>query len=119
MDDERTLRETDVRVRAALMPDEAAARQVVDRALAGDRPPRQRARQLPRFTWALTALALIIVSISAWQWRRAAAATSPASLAVTGRGSIVVVEHQDGRRWVVGPPPERRAGGNYVIVVQK
>ena len=32
---------------------------------------------------------------------------------------MVVVEHPDGRRWIVGPPPERRAGRNYVIVVQK
>jgi hypothetical protein len=32
---------------------------------------------------------------------------------------MVVVESQDGRRWVVGPPPERRTGGNYVIVVRK
>jgi hypothetical protein len=41
----------------------------------------------------------------------------PPSLAITGRGSLLVVDSQDGRRWVVGAPPARRAGGNYVIVV--
>ena len=40
----------------------------------------------------------------------------PPSLAITGRGSLLIVDSQDGRRWVVGPLPERRAGGNYVIV---
>jgi hypothetical protein len=39
------------------------------------------------------------------------------SLAITGRGSFVVVDSEDGRRWVVGPAPDRPAGGNYVIVL--
>jgi hypothetical protein len=30
---------------------------------------------------------------------------------------MLVVESQDGRRWVVGPPPKRRVGSNFVLVV--
>ena len=30
---------------------------------------------------------------------------------------MLVVESQDGRRWIVGPASEHRIGGGYVIVV--
>jgi hypothetical protein len=116
MDDEHTLREADARVRAALIPDDAAFRRVVLRALANDRARPPGVHRLSYAVVGATALALLL-GASAWQWRRTAPATP--SLAVVGRGSIIVVESQDGRRWIVGPPPERRAGGNYVIVVQK
>jgi hypothetical protein len=124
MDDEHTLRETDVRVRDALRPDGAVARRVLEHALATDgaRRPRARRRQ---FAVAAAALALVLsVTGVIWQSRHAPSPAAPApvssdSLAVTGTGSIVVVEHPDGRRWIVGPPPERRAGRNYVIVMEK
>ena len=123
MDDEHTRRDVDARVRAALRPDDAFARRVVDRALADVRAPRRSARGR-RFAVAVAACALIVSvgGVVAWQSRRGASPPAPVpseSLAVTGTGSLVVVEHPDGRRWIVGPPPQRRTGGNYVIVVQK
>jgi len=64
----------------------------------------------------------VAIGISTWKWRRATAvavAVAPTlPLEITGHGSVVVVEHPDGRRWIVGPPPEVRSGGNYVIVVK-
>ena len=118
MDDEHTLREADARVRAALVPDEGAARRVVSRALAGDRD-RPGVRRLS-YAAVGTAIVALLLGAGAWRWRRAAPATiPPPSLAIVGRGPMIVVESQDGRRWVVGPPPERRTGGNYVIAVQK
>jgi hypothetical protein len=61
----------------------------------------------------------LIIGVAAWQTRRQRAGgdTRPTSLAITGQGSLLVVESQDGRRWVVGPAPKRRPGGGYVIVV--
>ena len=118
MDNEHTLREADARVRAALRPDDAAQREVVRRALADNR---ERPAGVRRLSYAVVwagALAVLFAA-GAWQWRRSTPDTFSPSLAVVGRGSIIVVESHDGRRWVVGPPPERRAGGNYVIVVQK
>jgi hypothetical protein len=118
MDDEHTLREADARVRAALVPDDAAARRVVLRALAGDR----RGLGVRRHSYAALGAAILalLLGASAWQWRRAAPQTlPPPSLAVVGRGPMIVVESRDGRRWIVGPPPERRTGGNFVIAVQK
>jgi len=117
MDDERILRDTDARLRAALAPDPAAQRRVLERALGGERP-RPRRRLLVYVLGGMASLALLAGS-GVWQWRRADPPRSPSSLTVTGRGSTVVVENQDGRRWVLGPSPERRAGGNYVIAVQR
>jgi ferric-dicitrate binding protein FerR (iron transport regulator) len=118
MDDEHTLLEAEERLRAALRPDEAASNLVVKRALGDAAAPPRTPRRL-RFVGALAVLA-IALGISAWQWRRPGpVAPVAAPLVVTGRGPFVVVEHQDGRRWIVGPPPEPRAGGNYVIVVEK
>jgi len=122
MDDEHTLRETDVRVRDALLPNDAVAQRVLGRAFADDSAPRRGARGR-RLAVAIAAFALIfsVTGVIIWQSRRPASPSpvSSDSLAVTGTGSIVVVEHPDGRRWIVGPPPQRRAGGNYVIVVEK
>src|SRR6185295_18683867 len=102
------------RVRDALLPDDAVTRRLLEQALAPEGVPRRSARRLESAV-AITALALILGVTGAivWQSRRrpspaAPAPVSPYSLAVTGTGSIVVVEHPDGRRWIVGPPPERR-----------
>ena len=121
MDDEHTLREADARVRSALRPDDAIARRVLDRAFADERAPRRRARGFQSAVVFAAVLILCVTSVIVWQSRHppSPAPVSSDSLAVTGTGSIVVVEHPDGRRWIVGPPPERRAGRNYVIVVQK
>ncbi len=121
MDDERTLPETDARVRDALLPDEAVTRRVLERAFASDRARAPEARRLrPVLTIAALALIVGVAGIGVWQSRRPVSApVSSAPLALTGNGSIVVVEHPDGRRWIVGPPPERPTGGNYVIAVPK
>jgi hypothetical protein len=121
MDDERTLREADTRLRDALLPDEAVARRVLDRALADARAPRRSARGRRSAVAIAAALILSVTGVIVWQSRHppSPAPVASDSLAVTGTGSLVVVEHPDGRRWIVGPPPERRAGRNYVIVVQK
>jgi len=142
----RTLRDVDTRVRGALRTDGVTARRIVMRALAEDHGPSTWMRRVP-YTVAAATVVVIVLVISAWQWRRTArveerqpfsrAATArlpassasrgmnaspsvrspvPPSLAITGRGSLLIVDSQDGRRWVVGPLPERRAGGNYVIV---
>ncbi len=140
MDDENTLREVDTRVRGALRSDAAASRRLVLRALAHDSGPVSRASR-PRLAIVAAAALALAVGVSAWQWRRTARheerepfiperppasrgmnaspsvrSPAPPSLAITGRGSLLIVDSQDGRRWVVGPLPERRAGGNYVIV---
>ena len=117
MDDEHTPDEVDARVRAALTPDAATTRRIVMRALAGHAGSMSRPRRWWLVVMAAVALALA-VGVSGWQWSRTRQRSPAApSLAITGRGSFLVVDSQDGRRWVVGPAPERRTGGNYVIVL--
>jgi hypothetical protein len=119
MDDERTLLEADARVRAALMTDGAASRRVVMRALAEDHRPSVWMRRVPYAVAAAAAVVMLLV-ISARPWRRTVAVPPVApSLTITGAGSLLVVDSQDGRRWLVGPPPERRTGHNYVIVIPR
>jgi len=126
MDDERTLHETDARLRAALHPGDAVSQRIAARALEQAGAPRRQSERPLRLrelaVLMLVALA-VAIGVSAWKSRRAtsvAVAVAPAlPLAISAQGSIVVVEHPDGRRWIVGPPPERRAGGNYVIVVER
>src|SRR5262245_53764269 len=149
MDDEHRLREVDARLRDALRPDDEAARRILARALAaaahgaartGDGSmrvaytrdehkergnavvigvPSRHARSRP--AWAIPVIALMVGVAAAglWQSRRLPPPHPSAPLAVTGAGSVVVVEHPDGRRWIVGPAPEPRNGGNYVIVLEK
>jgi len=119
MDDESKLLEVDARVRAALIVDGVASRRVVMRALADDGRRVKEVRRRPFIVVTAAALALLLV-MSAWQWRRGARVpVSAPSLSITGEGSMLIVDGQDGRRWVVGPPPQRRTGGNYVIVVRE
>jgi len=68
------------------------------------------------------AVGMLAFAVAAGLWRRhAAAPVAPAmtSLKVTSRGSLIVVEGADGRRWIVGPAAERRAEGHYVIVISE
>lgn len=117
MDDERERLEIDSRVRAALRTNDDAWRRVVARALADaprSTPHRWRGR-LAIVTAA--ALVLILGVVAAVQWRRSAAARSLSqSLTVTRAGSMLIIESQDGRRWIIGPSTPRRSG-NYVMVV--
>lgn len=59
------------------------------------------------------AIAIVVLSRSRAD---VAPANQPSALAITGRGSLLVVESADGRRWIVGPPA-RASVGSYVIVV--
>jgi hypothetical protein len=117
MDDENKLLEVDTRVRVAVSPPAYVVDRVVMRALsASDRRPQHGSR----LTFAVVTLATVVllIALTVWQGRqRAGEHTLPTSLAITGEGSMLVVESQDGRRWIVGPAPKRRIGGGYVIVV--
>ena len=120
MDGENERRDIDARVRAAVKPPADVVDRVVVRALADDCRPRQRWHPMRAGVMTVVALALLIGLTAAWQSRRhAGQRTLPTSLSITGEGSLLVVESQDGRRWLVGPVPERRLGGSYVIVVPK
>jgi hypothetical protein len=117
MDDKNRPHEIDMRVRAAASPPASVVDRVVMRALTdNDRSP-EHGRRI-RFAAVTAAMLALVLAVAAWQGRqRAAEDTPPTSLAITGNGSLLVVESQDGRRWVVGPAPKRRPGGGYVIVV--
>jgi len=120
MDDESKLLEVDARVRAALLVDGVASRRVVMRALADDGRRRMKGVRRRLFVVVTAAALALLLVMSAWQWRRGARVpVSAPSLSITGEGSMLIVDGQDGRRWVVGPPPQRRTGGNYVIVVRE
>ena len=113
MDDERKLLEVDSRVRAALQASDEVCRRVAARALADTRrraPQRWRKRSA-LITTAALALTLIAIGL---QWRRSVGRSM--SLTVTSKGATLVIESQDGHRWIVGSSPPRRSG-NYVMVV--
>jgi hypothetical protein len=114
MDDERDMLEVEARVRAALNPEAEVARRVVMRALADGRAKPQSQQRL-RIAL-LSAAVLALLAIAGLQWRRPANHAMPPALAITGEGSMVVVESDDGRRWIVGPPATRDTRGSYVIV---
>ena len=106
-----------MRVRAAVSPPADVVDRVVKRALTNDDRPPQR-RSGIRFAAVTAAMLALLIGVAAWQGRHHAGEdTQPTSLSITGEGSLLVVESQDGRRWVVGPAPKRRIGGGYVIVV--
>jgi hypothetical protein len=114
MNDDDNLFDLDTRVRAALTPETEAARRVVMRALAdGDEKPRRQQRLRVAL---LTAAVVALLVVTGWQWRRGASRAMPPSLAITSDGSMLVVESEDGRRWIVGPSPTRSTAGSYVIV---
>jgi hypothetical protein len=120
MDDEHTRHDADARLRAALNPGDAVSHRIVTRALKDAGAPRRSSRRL-QYASAFAAITVVLV-VGVWRPRRVpppAVPSAPAPLAVTGTGSMVVVEHPDGRRWIVGPPSEPRASGNYVIVVER
>ena len=115
MDDEDKLLELDTLVRDAVTPPDEAIDRVVLKALSDNRkPPRRRAW----LSMAIAAAVVVLLGIAVWRWRSIdqRRAESP-SLAISGEGSMLVVESQDGRRWIVGPPPRRRIGSNIVLVV--
>ena len=117
MDDENTPDDVDRRVRAALAIEDAASRRVVARALNAPIEPPARGARVKRAVALIVGIG-VIFGIGVWrQGRDAPTPAPPAALRITAKGTILVVESQDGRRWVIGPPPARQTGGNYVLVV--
>jgi hypothetical protein len=118
MDDEREQLEVDERVRAALAIDEASTSRVVARALAGENVAAPRGRLIAGVTVLLAAFCAAAIAVLVLSRSRVVvpALDRPSALAITGRGSVLVVKSEDGRRWIVGPPA-RASAGSYVIVV--
>lgn len=117
MDDENKLPEVETRVRAAVNPPASVVERVVKRALThNDGPPQHRRRR--RVAVVIVASAVLLIALTIWQRReRTPEYRVPTSLAITGDGSLLIVESQDGGRWIVGPVPQRPIGASYVIVV--
>lgn len=114
MHEEPEPHDVDARLRAALAPDDEAARRIVARALAASEAPPRRRRQAALA--AGIAAALVVAAAVRLSRSRGAPPPREQSLAVSGQGRMVVVEREDGRRWIVGPPSPARHGG-YVIFV--
>src|SRR5262245_25386618 len=114
MDDEDDVHEIDARLRAALPPDAEVQRRIAARALANTANAGSR-----RPSALLAAAALVLVlGAAAWFARRPRQSPPPlTTLSITSRGSMLVVDGDNGRRWVVGRPAEPRPPGRYVIVV--
>jgi hypothetical protein len=110
MDDERTLREVDARLSQALRPGHESVRRVVEEALA--EPVSHHDGRL--FSCAVAAAIAITAAVGGWAWQHAAVVRP--SLSVVGRGSVVVVDSSEGRRWMLGPKTSH-VSGNYVIVL--
>ena len=117
MDDENRLLDVDRRVRAAVSPPASVADRVVTRALTDNDPSWQhRHRRGVAVTTVTTAV--LVLALTIWLGReRTGEPSIPTSLAITGKGSLLIVESQDGRRWIVGPVPQRPIGASYVIVI--
>jgi ferric-dicitrate binding protein FerR (iron transport regulator) len=117
MNDEPRLLEIDSRVRAALRTNHAPCRAIVARALAvTPRTPSPRWRR-PFAMATAAALALLLV-VAALTWQRSAGGSRSPSITVTSAGPVLVVQSEDGRRWIVGPSMPRR-NGSYAMVVRE
>jgi hypothetical protein len=120
MDDEEVRLEIDERIREAVRADPAARQRIAARALAhspsGVRGTRARAAL--RAPLLVAAAAVAVLGLAGWFARLRQPAPAPlTSWSITGTGSMVVVDGNDGRRWIVGRPAEPRSQGRYVIVV--
>ena len=119
MDDEPRRLDVDARVRDALIPPDAVVDRLVARAL-GDREMLRERRSRMRVALVIAVSVVLVLVVTGWQRRRPGGQHAAASLlAITGERSMLVVESDDGHRWVVGPGLERSTGGSYVIVVPK
>ena len=118
MNDEPRLPEIESRIRAALRTSDATCRAIVARALTDTPRTQPRRWRRPLTMAAATALALLLVA-AAVAWRRSAGrlASSPL-ITVTSAGPVLVVQSEDGRRWIVGPSLPRRSG-SYAMVVSE
>jgi hypothetical protein len=115
VDDERELLEIETQLRATLTPKDDVVDRVVRRVLAGG-------HQQPRsnyFRLSAVAAALALLAAGATVWRQGTVRRQPAasSMTIVGDGSMLVVERENGRRWLVSPRLDRRGQGHYVIVI--
>jgi hypothetical protein len=114
MDDEGERLEIETRLRATLTPPDEVVDRVVRRALAGGHPK-------PRSTylWLSAVGAALALLAGGAVWRQGMVRRQPAasSMTIVGDGSMLVVEREDGRRWLISPRLHRRAQGHYVIVI--
>jgi hypothetical protein len=118
MDDENRLLDVDARVRAAVNPPASVVDRVVMRALTGDDRPSQHRTRRRVVAVVTVASAVLLMALIIWQGReRTTDYQLPTSLAISGDGSLLIVESHDGRRWIVGNVPKRPVDTSYVIVV--
>ena len=110
MRDDDVITEGEHRLSRVLRPENERVRHVITRALAPG--PRTRpiggARLLAAALMALLVLGMVI-------WR--ASAPRPASLTISGSGSVIVVTSDDGRRWILDGRNESETRGQFAIAV--
>ena len=116
MNDERELLEIDSRLRASLQPSGEACRRVVALALTGPPVPKRRRRRIGLAAATAGAVSALLI-LAGLQWRHGAARPRSPSLSVTSAGPLLIVESENGRRWILNHPLGR--SGNYVIVVSE
>jgi hypothetical protein len=117
MNDEPRRPEIDSRIRAALRTSDATCRAIVARALTDTPRTLPRRWRRPFVMATATALALLLV-VAGFAWRRGAGRSTSPSITVTSAGAVLVVQSEDGRRWIVGPSMPRRSG-SYAMVVRE
>jgi hypothetical protein len=115
MDGERELLEIETQLRATLTPPKEVVDRVVNRALAGGH--RQSSSTYLRLSAAAAALALLAAGATAWRQGTVHRQPVASSMTVVGDGSMLVVERENGRRWLISPRLERRGQSHYVIVI--
>jgi len=118
MDDEPLWGDADDRIRAAFAADSDAARRIATRALTGTPFVQTRWPPRARTTVAVVVAAALLAVAVVWpaRTRREPPAQPLTSLSIIGSGSLVVVDGNDGRRWIVGRPAQPPQG-RYVIVI--
>src|SRR5687767_13841640 len=110
MCDEDRLSEGERRLNLVLRPADDSVARVIAGALRPRQPHRRRHVGL---VGVIGSFMLALAVAAAFLWR--GGAPSPASLVISGSGSIVVVTSGDGRRWLVQTPQYSPARGEYVI----
>ena len=115
MDDELDTSEIEERIRRAVYADAAAARRIAAAALNAPRlAPPMRAR---RTILVAAAVAIVVAAtVAGWRGRSVLPPPSARSLSLRGSGSTIVVDGDDGRRWIVRSSDQERPQGGYVIV---
>jgi hypothetical protein len=117
MDDEFDTTGIDERIRRAVDVDVASARRIAAAAL--NAPPRRPPMGASRRTILVAAAVAIVVAAGVAGWRGRSVSPSPfavRSLSIRGTGATVVVDGDDGRRWIVTSSDQARPQGGYVIV---